>query len=50
MKLEEAIAFVVQRAIDGGCTCEMLVHVGERGVEVLHDEGCPRLRTIGGRQ
>lgn len=50
MTLDEAIEFAVKRALDNGCTCNLLVHVGTHGFEVLHDDGCPRLRTIGGRQ
>ncbi len=48
--IEELAEFAVQRALENGCTCRLIVHVGTRGVEILHVAGCPRLRTIGGRQ
>jgi hypothetical protein len=50
MTLDEAIEYAIERAVDGGCTCNVLVHIGSHGFELLHDEHCPRLRTIGGRQ
>lgn len=50
LALEEAMAMAIGQAIAGGCTCNLMLHVGDGGFEVLHDADCPRFRTIGGRQ
>jgi hypothetical protein len=50
LPIEEEITLALQRAIAGGCTCELVIHVGNHGLEVLHDSWCPRLRRIGSNQ